>query len=47
MSENPALYEIAKRITLDAGFPYTDPRTGLTTHPPKKREPAKPKRKKP
>jgi hypothetical protein len=39
---NPALYEIAKRVTLDAGLPYTDPRTGITTKPkPPKRDPKK------
>ena len=27
------LYEIAKDITLKAGYPYTDPRTGTTTTP--------------
>jgi hypothetical protein len=31
MNEDPRLYEIAKKITLDAGLPYTDPRTGVTT----------------
>jgi len=30
---NPRLYEIAKQITLDAGYPYTDPRTLETTQP--------------
>lgn len=30
------IYEIAKRITLDAGYPYTDPRTGITTQPMRK-----------
>jgi hypothetical protein len=39
---SPALYEIAKRVTLDAGLPYTDPRTGVTTKPkPLKRDPKK------
>jgi hypothetical protein len=33
---DPKLYRIAKEITLGAGFPYTDPRTGETTQPPKK-----------
>lgn len=33
MNEHPELYAIAKKITLDAGFPYTDPRTGKTTQP--------------
>jgi hypothetical protein len=33
MREIPELYEIAKRITLDAGFSYTDPRTLETTQP--------------
>lgn len=27
------LYRIAKEVTLKAGFPYTDPRTGETFHP--------------
>jgi hypothetical protein len=31
MNEDPRLYAIAKKITLDAGLPYTDPRTGITT----------------
>lgn len=31
MKENPLLYDIAKQITLEAGFHYTDPRTGVTT----------------
>jgi hypothetical protein len=31
MRDDPRLYDIAKRITLDAGFDYTDPRTGETT----------------
>lgn len=30
---DPRLYIIAKQVTLDAGFPYTDPRTGETTQP--------------
>lgn len=33
MKEIPELYAIAKQITLDAGYPYTDPRTGKTTQP--------------
>jgi hypothetical protein len=33
MKEIPELYEIAKQITLDAGYPYTDPRTLETTKP--------------
>lgn len=33
MNENPALYAIAKKITHEAGLPYTDPRTGETTEP--------------
>jgi hypothetical protein len=33
MREDPRLYEIAKRITLQAGYPWTDPRTGETFHP--------------
>jgi hypothetical protein len=37
--EIPALYEIAKRITLMAGMSYTDPRTLKTTE-------SKPKRRK-
>lgn len=27
------LYEVAKKVTLEAGLPYTDPRTGRTTKP--------------
>lgn len=36
MKEIPELYAIAKKITLDAGYPYTDPRTLETTQPPRK-----------
>jgi hypothetical protein len=32
------LYEIAKQVTHEAGFPYTDPRTLETTQPPKPRK---------
>jgi hypothetical protein len=35
--DSPELYAIAKQITLDAGFPYTDPRTMETTQPPRKK----------
>ena len=31
MNEDPRLYAIAKKVTLEAGLPYTDPRTGETT----------------
>jgi hypothetical protein len=31
--DHPELYAIAKKITLDAGYPYTDPRTLETTQP--------------
>jgi hypothetical protein len=31
--DDPRLYAIVKKITLDAGFPYTDPRTLKTTQP--------------
>lgn len=34
MRENPALYAVAKRITLEAGYSWTDPRTGETFRPP-------------
>lgn len=27
------LYDVAKKVTLEAGMPYTDPRTGITTQP--------------
>ena len=33
MNVENKLYAIAKRVTLEAGFPYTDPRTGETTQP--------------
>lgn len=36
LREIPALYDIARQITLDAGMPWTDPRTGKTHQPPKK-----------
>lgn len=32
------MYAIAKKITLDAGYPYTDPRTLETTQPPRKKK---------
>lgn len=35
MREDPELYEIAKDITLKAGFPWTDPRTLKTYYPPR------------
>lgn len=35
--EDPELYAIAKKITLEAGFPYIDPRTLETTQPPKQK----------
>lgn len=44
MNEDPRLYAIAKRITLDAGFDYTDPRTGETTKAKRKRQRAVAKR---
>lgn len=44
-ADDPRLYELAKRITLEAGMSYTDPRTGKTTHPPKATPKAKPKAK--
>lgn len=46
MPEIPALYGIAKAITLEAGLPYTDPRTGKTTQPPKRRKARKGRKKK-
>jgi hypothetical protein len=27
------LYDVAKKVTLSIGLPYTDPRTGITTQP--------------
>jgi hypothetical protein len=27
------LYDVAKKVTLSLGLPYTDPRTGTTTQP--------------
>jgi hypothetical protein len=33
MKEIPELYAVAKKITLDAGYLYTDPRTLETTQP--------------
>lgn len=45
--ETPKLYEIAKQVTLDAGFPYTDPRTGIITQPPKGKTKMQNARKKP
>jgi hypothetical protein len=40
--EIPALYDIARQVNHDFGFPWTDPRTGVTYPPPKR---PKPKRK--
>jgi hypothetical protein len=34
MNEIPELYAVAKELMLDAGLPYTDPRTGVRTDPP-------------
>ncbi len=31
--DNPALYDLAKRICLRMGLPWTDPRTGETHKP--------------
>ena len=43
MNEDPRLYEIAKRITFEAGFPtWTDPRTGETHRNPKSNKKGKP-----
>jgi hypothetical protein len=36
MRDDPRLYDVAKRITHDAGFAYTDPRTLETTQPRRK-----------
>jgi hypothetical protein len=33
MNENPALYDVAKKVCHDSGLSYTDPRTGVTTEP--------------
>lgn len=38
MNEDPRLYAIAKRVTLEAGFDYTDPRTLETTRAQKQRK---------
>jgi hypothetical protein len=46
MNEHPELYNIAKRITLEAGFQWTDPRTGKTHFPPRTRRKTTNKRKK-
>jgi len=35
---DPRLYAVAKQITLRAGMPYTDPRTGETTQPMRKKK---------
>lgn len=34
MNNEDKVYEIATQVTLDAGLPYTDPRTGKTTKAP-------------
>jgi len=36
MRENPALYEVAKQITHEAGFDWHDPRTGKKYPAPKR-----------
>lgn len=45
MNEDPRLYELAKRITLEAGFNWTDPRTLKTYKPERKNEKQKGNRK--
>jgi hypothetical protein len=37
--EIPALYDIARQITNDAGFDYYDPRTGKKSPAPKRPDP--------
>jgi hypothetical protein len=44
--DHPELYAMAKKITLEAGYPYTDPRTLKTTQPPKTRKNKMPNSKK-
>jgi hypothetical protein len=36
MREDPELYNIAKKLTLSMGLPWTDPRTLETFHPEQK-----------
>lgn len=36
--ENPALYEVAKKVCHDMGLPWTDPRTGRLYPPPRTRK---------
>jgi hypothetical protein len=35
--QRDALYDMAKRVSHEAGFPWTDPRTGITHKPPKRK----------
>ena len=34
LPEVPALYDIARKVTHESGFTWTDPRTGVTHEPP-------------
>jgi len=43
--EDPRLYDVARRVTHSVGMPWTDPRTGITYQPPKKRKKKKVTRK--
>jgi hypothetical protein len=45
MKEIPALYDVARKITLELGLPYTDPRNGKT-YQPRGKSLAQPKRRK-
>jgi hypothetical protein len=36
--ENAKLYEVAKKLNHEFGFPWTDPRTGITYQPPESKK---------
>ena len=41
MSIERQIYRIGRKVCHKAGLPWTDPRTGITHQPPKKKRPTK------
>lgn len=37
LEESPELYDVARQVSHEAGLPWTDPRTGRTHKPPKRK----------
>jgi hypothetical protein len=37
VEQHNRLYDIAKQVSHQSGFPWTDPRTGITHQPPKRK----------